>query len=119
MTCERRSQTPGRRRSAWHCQRSWPPPAVTRTGTQVSASGGSAAAASSSALAPLFKGDEGFKWPWRDNDDGIGPRLFVAAVSLISGALVAQSGYQRTAPSGVLISSADQSIPEVSEITAN
>jgi hypothetical protein len=37
----------------------------------------------------------GFKWPWRDNDDGIGPRLFVTSVLLIVGALVAAAAHSQ------------------------
>jgi hypothetical protein len=35
----------------------------------------------------------GFKWPWRDNPDGIWPRVFVAVVGLIIGALVAGAAH--------------------------
>ena len=35
----------------------------------------------------------GFKWPWRDNEDGIGPRLFVTGVGLVIGALVAAAAH--------------------------
>ena len=34
-----------------------------------------------------------FKWPWRDNEDGIWPRLFVTAVGLVLGALVAGAAH--------------------------
>jgi hypothetical protein len=30
-----------------------------------------------------------FRWPWRGNEDGIWPRLFVTAVGLVVGAIVA------------------------------
>lgn len=35
----------------------------------------------------------GFKWPWRDNEDGIGPQIFVTVVGLIIGALVAAAAH--------------------------
>ena len=34
-----------------------------------------------------------FRWPWRDNEDGIAPRLFVATAGLIVGALVAAAAH--------------------------
>lgn len=37
----------------------------------------------------------GFKWPWRNNDDGIWPRLFVTSVLLIVGALVAAAAHSQ------------------------
>jgi hypothetical protein len=35
----------------------------------------------------------GFKWPWHDNEHGMWPRLFVAGVGLILGALVAAAAH--------------------------
>jgi len=35
----------------------------------------------------------GFKWPWREAEDGIGPRVFVTGVLLIVGALVAAAAH--------------------------
>lgn len=35
----------------------------------------------------------GFKWPWRDNEHGIGPRLFVFGVGLVLGAVVAAAAH--------------------------
>ncbi len=35
----------------------------------------------------------GFKWPWRGNEDGVWPRLFVTVVGLITGALVAAAAH--------------------------
>ncbi|MGA2830124.1 MAG: hypothetical protein ABSF03_28905 [Streptosporangiaceae bacterium] len=36
---------------------------------------------------------KGFRWPWRDNEDGVWPRLFVTVVGLIIGALVAGAAH--------------------------
>lgn len=35
----------------------------------------------------------GFKWPWRENEHGIWPRLFVTGVGLVLGALVAAAAH--------------------------
>jgi ABC-type xylose transport system permease subunit len=35
----------------------------------------------------------GFKWPWRDNEHGIWPWLFVTGVGLVLGALVAAAAH--------------------------
>lgn len=39
--------------------------------------------------------EAGFRWPWRGNVDGIGPRLFVVGVGLILGALVAGAAHSQ------------------------
>lgn len=35
----------------------------------------------------------GFRWPWRDNDDGIWPRLVVFGTGMIVGTLVAAAAH--------------------------
>jgi uncharacterized membrane protein YfcA len=41
----------------------------------------------------------GFRWPWRDNDDGIWPRMFVFMVGVIVGGGVAAAAHnQMTGP---------------------
>jgi hypothetical protein len=37
--------------------------------------------------------EAGFRWPWRGNDHGAGPRLFVLAAGLVLGALVAGAAH--------------------------
>src|SRR6266705_6452453 len=37
----------------------------------------------------------GFTWPWRDNKDGIWPRLFVTAAGLVIGAIVAGAAHSQ------------------------
>jgi uncharacterized membrane protein YfcA len=37
----------------------------------------------------------GFKWPWRNNRDGIWPRLFVTAAGLVVGAIVAGAAHSQ------------------------
>jgi hypothetical protein len=35
----------------------------------------------------------GYKWPWRDNEYGIGPRLFVLGVGIIIGGIAAAAAH--------------------------
>lgn len=37
----------------------------------------------------------GFHWPWRGNEDGIGPRLFVTIVGIVVGAVVAAAAHSQ------------------------
>jgi len=36
-----------------------------------------------------------FRWPWRNNKDGIWPRVFVGIVGLIAGAIVAGAAHKQ------------------------
>lgn len=37
----------------------------------------------------------GFRWPWRDNEDGVWPRLFVLGVGIIIGGIAAAAAHSQ------------------------